>query len=422
MKVVITSDTHFGDLTSELAKIGPNGQPALGSRYEDFAREAGADNDYLILLGDIVDVAIQNYKEAFDIFKYFLNRVAEDKLAKKIIYVPGNHDFDVWHAVEYQANIINRISSRPQRPTSLFRMSVPAFIDDRDPKTFELFLGGVTRGQDPDEPYGHHLFLDYLTDQDLNISVAFPNVYLITRDETTILLTHGQYFQVFWSILSDWAPRVLGSDLRISVPPLIKILTHLNFPLSQLSSSGVGQAGPLTNVIREIQYDFKSQRTEKIEIYLDNLLREVRSSYLKKTDLLTRLAFWFLKKKVIKEIKKKPHLAPKEDKGWETRQETLKKMTAYYLSSCDEIRELNDQNNLNYPCKPQMLIFGHSHRPIGITNGSHPSLLPFSGGPHVPVYNTGGWLQKDPTDKSTFSGIELFIYETGKAIRSVKID
>ncbi|MCK7476213.1 MAG: hypothetical protein M0C28_00440 [Candidatus Moduliflexus flocculans] len=50
---------------------------------------------------------------------------------------------------------------------------------------------------------------------------------------------------------------------------------------------------------------------------------------------------------------------------------------------------------------------------------SHPWSL-FSGGPRVPVYNTGGWLQKDPTDKSTFSGIELFIYETGKPIRSVQ--
>lgn len=422
MRVVITSDTHFGDLTSQLATIGPNGKPALGSRYADFKSAAGTGNDYLVLLGDIVDVAIQNYKEAFDVFKFFLDQVAQDNLANKIIYVPGNHDFDVWHTVEYQANIINRISSRPQRPTSLFRMSVPAFIDDRAARTHELYLGGVTRGQDPDRPYGHHLFLDFLTDQRLNISVAFPNAYLVTRDEETILLTHGQYFQVFWSLLSDWAPKVFQTDLKVAVPPLIKILTHLNFPLSQLSSSGVGQAGPLTNVIRQVQYDFKNQRTEKIGVYLDNLLREIRTNYLQKTALLTRLAFWILKKKVIKEIKKAPHLAPKEDEGWEYRPGTLDKMTAYYLSSCDEIREINNQNSLSYPHQPGKLIFGHSHRPIGIASSTRPSLKPFPNRlDEIPVYNTGGWLQKEPGNRSTFSGIELFIYETGNPIRSVRI-
>ncbi|MCK7476211.1 MAG: hypothetical protein M0C28_00430 [Candidatus Moduliflexus flocculans] len=113
----------------------------------------------LFLLGDIVDVAIQNYKEAFDILKYFLNRARRGQAGEEDHLRSGQPRFPMfWHAVEYRANIINRISSRPQRPTSPFRMSVPAFIDDRDAKTFELFLGGVTRGQDPDELDGHHLF------------------------------------------------------------------------------------------------------------------------------------------------------------------------------------------------------------------------------------------------------------------------
>jgi hypothetical protein len=58
MKIVVTSDTHFGDLTSQLATINSNGQPELGSRYAEFKKKAGEGNDYLVLIGDILDVAI----------------------------------------------------------------------------------------------------------------------------------------------------------------------------------------------------------------------------------------------------------------------------------------------------------------------------------------------------------------------------
>jgi hypothetical protein len=69
-----------------------------------------------------------------------------------------------------------------------------------------------------------------------------------------------------------------------------------------------------------------------------------------------------------------------------------------------------------------MLIFGHTHRPIPLQGPKHPILQPFLGNPfQVPVFNTGGWLEKVVEGKKIFCGIELFIYETGYPLRSVTI-
>ncbi len=58
MKIVITSDTHFGDCTSQLAALDSNGNPILGPKYHEFVEACGTNNDYLVMLGDVIDVAI----------------------------------------------------------------------------------------------------------------------------------------------------------------------------------------------------------------------------------------------------------------------------------------------------------------------------------------------------------------------------
>ena len=426
MKITITSDTHFGDLNSQLATLDASGQPQLGNKYPTFRDAIGKNNDYLVLLGDIIDVAVEDYKVAFDIFRFFLNQIYQDGIAKKILYIPGNHDYDIWHTIEYQTNIINPIIHRPSKPTSLFRMSVPAVLDDRASPKYAFFLGGVTRRPDSEEPYGH-LFLDFLSDEKLRFSIGFPNAYVATRQNETILLTHGQYFQVFWSLVSEWAPRLFQSDLKVNIPLIMKNLVQLNFPVSQLSSSGVGQAGPLTDVTRQIQFDFKNNKPDRLKKYLDSLQNEIcdnvlRTNWYNPFDWLKKGAISLIKKSILKGIQETPHASPREDETWEYRPETLQKMSSYYLSSCEEIKSLNAEYGMNIPNRPSMIIFGHSHRPIALQSQKHPILQPFPGDPfQLPVYNTGGWLERQIGGKKIFSGIELFIYETDQPLKSVTI-
>jgi predicted phosphodiesterase len=428
MKIVITSDTHFGDRTSQLAALHSGGNPTLGPKYSDFREACGTNNDYLVMLGDVIDVAIKDYKDAYNVAKVFFKQVVKDGITKKILYVPGNHDYDLWHTVEYQTNIIKRIADKTKKDISLFKMSVPAVLDDRAGRAGpEIFLANVTRRKETQQPYGG-LFLDFLVDQELEFYVAFPNVYLITDREECVLMTHGQYFQQFWSLLSEWAAPTFGTDLDVGEPPLtIKNLAHLNFPLSQLSSSGVGQAGPLSDVINEIQYEFKAHRSEKIMGYVNNLEKALgketfKFNWYNPLHWLIKMGIYLAKRRLKKWIEKRPETSPRKNKDWEDRDDTKQKMKNYYKSCKIEIEILNKENNLNIPVNPNMIIFGHSHRPIGIREANRLVIQPFEGQSlNVPMFNTGGWLEDEEAGQKLFNGIEIFKYETGKGIDSVKI-
>jgi 3',5'-cyclic AMP phosphodiesterase CpdA len=109
VRIAVISDTHFGDPLCTLVSSGPRERAAdIGPAYEAMARAIG-NVDYLVLLGDIVDFSVASYAEAYRQARCFFMRLRDDGLAKEIVYVPGNHDFDVWHTVEHQVNVINRL-------------------------------------------------------------------------------------------------------------------------------------------------------------------------------------------------------------------------------------------------------------------------------------------------------------------------
>lgn len=432
MKFAITSDAHFGDKTSQLASLDSKGKPVLGPKYEPFRAACGKDNDYLIMLGDIIDVAIEDYKDAYSIARRFFWQVAADKITDTILYVPGNHDYDIWHAVEYQTNIINRIKDKQNnRDISMFKMSVPAVLDDRpehQDNKHDIFLANVTRKPYPQKPYGD-LFLDALVDDALKFYVAFPNVYFITDQGECILMTHGQYFQLFWSLLSEWAPFIFEDALDVESSPLtIKNLAHLNFPLSQLTSSGLGQAGPLSETVLDVQYEFKVHRSENVMKYINNLERLLKQDtfkfkWYKPLHWLIIMGLYWVKKGLKNWIEEMPPLPPRKDADWEYRPKTNRIMNNYYRSSCAEIEALNRDYSLDIPVHPEKIIFGHSHRPIGLNEPDRLILTPLDRSDFkVPMFNTGGWLIEERGGTKKFNGIEIITYETGKGMSSVRID
>jgi len=99
MKFAIISDTHFGDPMGILVESNDNGGWEIGTQYDQFREKAGQHNDYLILLGDILDFSIAGYKKAYEAAKVFFEQIQKDKIADEIIYVTGNHDGDLWHIV-----------------------------------------------------------------------------------------------------------------------------------------------------------------------------------------------------------------------------------------------------------------------------------------------------------------------------------
>ena len=113
MKLSIISDTHFGDPACGLVKKNAEGAGyKIGPKYNEFKKNVGTKNNYLILLGDIFDFSITSYAEAYAASQIFFSQIVADNITDEIIYVPGNHDFEFWHWVENEVNVINQIVTK----------------------------------------------------------------------------------------------------------------------------------------------------------------------------------------------------------------------------------------------------------------------------------------------------------------------
>ncbi len=431
MRIAIISDTHFGDTMGTLVHRDNANNIVIGSRYKDFKKAAGTNNDYLILLGDILDFSIASYEEAYDFAKIFFLQLQQDKIAKEIIYVCGNHDADLWHIVEHEVNIINRIKiGKSPRP---FHLSLPGVIDDRKTSQNQGFTLPGVRQQDGKDPKYAGLYLDNLTVSTKNgqpsgtptsFNFCYPNVYLAT-DHGTVLITHGQYFEAYWALSCEWAMKLALEDLRIGNALDLKEMVGINFPLSQLACSGVGQAGPLTKIVRQVQRQVKDGDLRRVKKYLDRMDYEI--------DKLTRFPWykqhleWFtdivsnkIKTMALEFISNIEDTRYSED--FIHKKDVQARFMNFYSSSLLEIDNLNIQYGYDIPI-PRYIIFGHTHQPIpwGAPDAPKVKGTIDAGIYPITLYNTGGWLNKLAEKMEKFVGAEVFRYSTQAGFDSVSI-
>lgn len=434
MRIAIISDAHLGDPMSVLAfRDRKSGEIREGEQYTEFKaairkKTGGTPLDYLVLLGDILDFSVASYNESYAIGQFFFQKLIDDKITDEIIYVPGNHDFDLWDTVEYQVNVTNRlIKGKLPEP---FRMSVPGILDDRESSPNRGFTLHTVKPQSGKTPKYAGLFLDNITSPPTPFNFAYPNLYLVSNNDNnnenkdeTILITHGQYLDAYWSIMGKWAHKIIAGDLELKDPSLLdlKEMVAMNIPLSQLACSGAGQAGPLSRVAQKLEHELKDHELERAEKYLNRVGLEIkkRSS-----------GFWGQLKKWAYGIAKKESLkAMSEVETSRYRVEFMEdpkvreRFKDFYSATACEIQEMNRQRGMNLPL-PTTMIFGHTHQPIPWNSPHSPSIqLPQLNGEKLfYMYNTGGWLNKKGADgKPEFCGAEIFFYETGKGMSSVNI-
>ncbi|MBN2415406.1 metallophosphoesterase [bacterium] len=435
IKLAVISDVHFGDQSSAMALKRPGStSPTLGSRYVDF-RDAvkatfnGEPLDYLVLLGDIFDFSIAQYRVAYETGAVFFRQIVADGLIKQyktksgqknfgsIIYISGNHDFDMWHTVEYQANIINRMNRR--LPVYPLKMSLPACIDDRPGSPLYGFtLPHVSSNAAGLPKYGG-LFLDHIIQDNLYFSFGFPNLYLVTENET-VMMSHGQYLDSTWSCLGKWGLEILKDDLRMLKDPdrlNLAEMVGMNLPTSQLLCSSVGQAGPLTEVVMTIENAVKAKNKELLNKYL----RRVKKMLKRDRGIFSRwimdAAFGYGKKQLYKALfgmqSARDNADYIRDKGVRSR------LKDFYDSTLSELEGLAADFSVTIP-QPSRLIFGHTHQPVS-WNQPDDTEISLPGGGTLKLSNTGGWMHRITGNGVAFCGAEIFFYETGSGMSSVRI-
>jgi len=422
MRIAILSDTHFGDDNSQLVFM-QNGTPVLGPKFDDFSRALGSGIDYLIMAGDILDFSISSYENAYTCAKTFFQRIRNDGLVKEIIYIAGNHDCDIWHIVQHQRSVIYKIAHG--KLPAAYQHSVPGILDDRQggaSVSGGLTLSRVTINKEPNRPKYAGMFLDQITDPATPFNFVYPNLYIIT-DAETVLVTHGQYLEPYWSILGEVVSKV-AADAFDQGGMDVERMIELNYPLNQLACTGVGQSGSLTEkVIRPVEFDIKARNLDRIKRYLDNLEKEI--------DELTDFKFIkeFLTDLAVRKVKNDVFSALTKIKMARYRQDFIEdkkvreRFFRYFAATLLEIQFINSQPPFDGAASkigtPTRMIFGHTHQPIP-WNDPQPTLINLKS-LAIPndliFHNTGGWLKEG----ANFTGADIFIYETGAGFSSVPV-
>lgn len=411
MKVAILSDIHFGNPNSflKLSDENDKNKKNNNSKFDSFYAAVGSNNDYLILLGDIFDLSVASYEEVYDAAKDFFLEIKRKNIAKQIIYIPGNHDSDMWNILEHEINVMYQLN-KGKLPTP-FRMSIPGILDCRNNKCdLEMYNTSqnvfISKDSDPNKP-NYSIFLNKITISEIKyengeripdektsekeetiFKIVYPNLYLLL-DKDTILLTHGHYFEKTWTagtklldeldlkdtILAYCKDNIGCSDKEYTMTTLAGI----NQIVTQLLCTGVGQAFPFSKYVQALVNDtdgkVKAALIKKLENYLEIKIKEkIKIGYLSR----------IIAKKIIKIINEKINKpTSKNDDSKES-----KNIKSYLKIVQDEVNRVN-----NCKTKPQGLninnithiIFGHTHSPYNFKK--NPKF-----GNQYDVANTGGWL------------------------------
>lgn len=167
---VVLSDLHFGDPRCSLHSMSV--VQAFTGRLREFSPL-----DEVVLLGDILDLQLANWAQAMEGrilevpnkravgFRYFLNFLLQETGARRVVYVPGNHDYRIfdYHSVERYLLAPLREGRKLSGKISFFR------------KFAQGFLQGV------------------ITVPGAEITVVYPH-YSIKLGASRILMTHGHFF------------------------------------------------------------------------------------------------------------------------------------------------------------------------------------------------------------------------------------
>ncbi len=152
-RIVVLSDLHLGDPASAL-ECQPWDEPDL-TWLRKGLEELGSERvDYLVLAGDVLDFSVASFERSYSVARKFFTSLQRLDQVREIIYIPGNHDKDVWDSVQKEVNVFMKLRKRKD-PTP-FPYEQPGIIDSSAGGDGRLNLPGVgyARGRKRKKQYG----------------------------------------------------------------------------------------------------------------------------------------------------------------------------------------------------------------------------------------------------------------------------
>ncbi len=404
-RIAVISDLHLGAGESVLVLGKPTDDAStywtldldtLGALRK--AAMGGSDQklDALVILGDLFDLSLASFEESWQAAKVFFTALQD--WTDRIVYVPGNHDFTMWHYLEQDIHVTSRTQANPPRDPRPFRYTVPGILHQGQFANCKpMFLSGL------DEELGKNgytggFFKGLWQGDGKEFLVAYPNFYVLDDKGQLTLLTHGQYFDGFWNGLGRVVLKAAYDEVALQDKTgktmTIHEMVQLNYPTSVLNASAIGQAGIFADLARKLHDDFGKENYKRAEKILDRLFVLLRAQ--------VSIAGWlgWLKEWVVKKVldKIKQHI---EEKVFTHDNPIVARFNQEYVlqnqKSIESYVRMSQEEFTAIAPKPsayriERLVFGHTHEPSRA--GEQEKLIMHQDGHPVVCRNTGGWVLK----------------------------
>jgi UDP-2,3-diacylglucosamine pyrophosphatase LpxH len=367
---VILSDLHLGaDQTILTADDGQTPSP-VAVQFAACLRElAGGDRPTLVLAGDAIELALAQIGPSFTAFERFMHLLYDDEpvFADRIVYVPGNHDHDLWKASREQA-YMNALSGTPldrELPAVLYTSALDPHDDLPLAPLMALF------GRDP------------ATWKNVSIDAVYPNLALRQPGvDRTVIVHHGHLVESIYSAMSGLGSLVFDDAPPASVEEIERDNNSwINFLWSELGRSG--------RVGTDLQTAYHLLPNEHSVRHIAAQVAERLADRWGSIPLPKGIRRWLVRGIVTDLIataqRLETHhpdavLSPDAERG-----------LRHYLDGPlrTQLTEAGDGD------KSFAFVFGHTHKP-------YQQMTKIDGWNRwVPVYNTGGWVNEQPVAQHT---------------------
>jgi predicted phosphodiesterase len=326
---------------------------------------------YLIILGDVFDVAVDEVSDAFNLSQIFFNSEINGSTFMShfdnVIFVAGNHDHHVWIMLQERYYIQNQLTEGKEANPFPQQVVGTLELGEEQPS---LWLDENVINNDPTDNFMSSI----LSNNSKPVYVIYPNLYIKYNDGNGICATHGHFFEKYWNkdtTLIEHFPKIPEDE------DYFKNLQKYNAPFTEFANYAIAQ---VSDVFAQGLADapFEENPPEKFQ-RIGLYLAENYSEFFPLASSSVPLS----------NIQK---LENEADKVATYLKQARKQMSEYGLSF-------------------DVLVYGHTHKPCYNQSTEID--------PDITIHNTGGWVNINVKDTDDFNNSTLkkpnpmFLYTDG---------
>jgi hypothetical protein len=342
---------------------------------EIISKNKGSKKPTLVLNGDLAELALTTSDKAGMAYQRFLELVMPDDgellFDKEILFLPGNHDHNLWERSRFSYNTDQIRNIKPGEKIKPGIHVTPMFTP---PVIVSPFLTILL------QCYPHL--------KDASVHVSYPAHAVLNESKNKcIIFCHGHYIESMYSLMTHLRDDIFPD--RSNPRSLVK-LEEENYAWVDFFWSDLGRSGSVGKDI-DLIYD-KLQSPKQVNILLENIATSLTKR--KKRGIVR----WLEKKALLFVLKLTVgHMASSE------RNEPAVELTPDAAKGLKTLMENEIYNQLSSELGNSIpdditFIFGHTHKPFQRKmKFDHYSN-------EVKVYNSGGWVVDTMQQQSLIGG------------------